>query len=276
MTYNSILVPSAQHNDSTYEWIFCEITTISLVNIHYQCIIFFFWWELVTATLLCCVSAQLLSHIRLFATPWTVVHQAPLSMRFSRQEYWSGLPFPPPGNLSNNHVGWNPHLLCLLHWTDSLPLSHLETLLATFKYAIQCYYLLCCKICLSDFQKAIHLFPHELPIQPYRAPFLPKILERNLNSSASSAHIHPPLVTSAFCLLTLWSSSLWAVPFCPGLVLPSVVSEALAQSLLLEEHVPSWLWEHNALVSPLPLLPVLLLTFQLFFLSLPFISLCPT
>ena len=34
-----------------------------------------------------------------FATPWTVAHQAPLSMGFPRQEYWSGLPFPSPGNL---------------------------------------------------------------------------------------------------------------------------------------------------------------------------------
>ena len=34
-----------------------------------------------------------------FATPWTVARQAPLSMEFSRQEYWSGLPFPPPGDL---------------------------------------------------------------------------------------------------------------------------------------------------------------------------------
>ena len=34
-----------------------------------------------------------------FATPWTVVHHAPLSRGFSRQEYWSGLPFPPPGDL---------------------------------------------------------------------------------------------------------------------------------------------------------------------------------
>ena len=40
-----------------------------------------------------------LSHVRLFATPWTVAYQAPLSMRFSRQEYWSGLPFPSPGDL---------------------------------------------------------------------------------------------------------------------------------------------------------------------------------
>ena len=41
----------------------------------------------------------MLSHFRLFATPWTVAHQAPLSMEFSRQGYWSGLPFPPPGDL---------------------------------------------------------------------------------------------------------------------------------------------------------------------------------
>ena len=40
-----------------------------------------------------------LSHVQLFATPWTVAHQAPPSMKFSRQEYWSGLPFPPPGVL---------------------------------------------------------------------------------------------------------------------------------------------------------------------------------
>ena len=39
------------------------------------------------------------SCVRLFATPWTVAHQAPVSMGFSRQEYWHGLPFPPPGDL---------------------------------------------------------------------------------------------------------------------------------------------------------------------------------
>ena len=42
-----------------------------------------------------------LSHARLFATPWTVAHQAPLSTGFSRQEYWSGLLCPPPGDLPN-------------------------------------------------------------------------------------------------------------------------------------------------------------------------------
>ena len=45
------------------------------------------------------VTACMLSCVRLFATPWTVACQAPLSMGFSKQEYWSGLPFPPPGNL---------------------------------------------------------------------------------------------------------------------------------------------------------------------------------
>ena len=42
------------------------------------------------------VKVKLLNCVRLFATPWTVAHQAPLSMGFSRQEYWSGLPFPSP------------------------------------------------------------------------------------------------------------------------------------------------------------------------------------
>ena len=44
---------------------------------------------------------KLLSRVRLFATPWTVAHQASPSMGFSRQEYWSGLPFPAPRDLPN-------------------------------------------------------------------------------------------------------------------------------------------------------------------------------
>ena len=47
-----------------------------------------------------------LSRVQLFATPWTVARQAPLSMEFSRQEYWSGLPCPPPGDLP--HPGIKP------------------------------------------------------------------------------------------------------------------------------------------------------------------------
>ena len=62
------------------------------------------------------------SHVWLFAILWAVAHQAPLSMGFSRQEYWSGLPCPPPGIFPTQVL--NPCLLCLLHWqVDSLPLS---------------------------------------------------------------------------------------------------------------------------------------------------------
>ena len=43
----------------------------------------------------------MLSHVQFFVTPWTVAHQTPLSMEFSRQEYWSGLPDPSPDDLPN-------------------------------------------------------------------------------------------------------------------------------------------------------------------------------
>ena len=60
-----------------------------------------------------------LSHVQLFATLWTVAHQATLSMGFTSQEYWSELPCPPPGDLPDQ--GSNPRLLCPLHWqVDSL------------------------------------------------------------------------------------------------------------------------------------------------------------
>ena len=51
-----------------------------------------------------CVHAQLLSHVQLFAPLWTVACQAPLSMGFPGQEYWSGLPFPSPDNLPDPGV----------------------------------------------------------------------------------------------------------------------------------------------------------------------------
>ena len=63
------------------------------------------------------VKAKLLSRVPLFATPWTIVHQVPLSMEFSRQEYWTGWPFPSPGDLPN--LGIEPESLALQ--ADSLP-----------------------------------------------------------------------------------------------------------------------------------------------------------
>ena len=54
------------------------------------------------------------SQVQLFATPWTVAHQVPLSMVFFRQEYCSGLLCPPPGDLPD--PGMNLHLQCVLHY----------------------------------------------------------------------------------------------------------------------------------------------------------------
>ena len=63
---------------------------------------------------------KLLSRVRLFATQWTVSHRAPPSMGFSRQEYWSGLPFPSPGDLPDLGID-----LGLLHCGQMLyRLSH--------------------------------------------------------------------------------------------------------------------------------------------------------
>ena len=52
----------------------------------------------------CVCVCVLVFHVQLFATPWTVAHQATLSMGFSWQEYWSGLPFPPPGDLPDPRI----------------------------------------------------------------------------------------------------------------------------------------------------------------------------
>ena len=72
-------------------------------------------WGYQTHTVLCCV--WLLSRVLLFVTAWTVAFQAPLSMGFSRQEYWRGLPCPPPWDLSN--PGIEPRSPALQ--VDSLP-----------------------------------------------------------------------------------------------------------------------------------------------------------
>ena len=57
------------------------------------------------------------SHVQLFVTPWTVARQAPLFLGFSRQEYWSGLPYSPPGDLPDLGIKPGPPAL----QADSLP-----------------------------------------------------------------------------------------------------------------------------------------------------------
>ena len=68
-----------------------------------------------------CTESVLLSH-ELFVTPWTVAHQAPLSMEFSRQEYWSRLPCPPQGDLLDLGIGPGSPAL----QADCLPSEPLE------------------------------------------------------------------------------------------------------------------------------------------------------
>ena len=82
-------------------------------------------------------SVQSLSCVRLFVTPWITARQASLSMGFSRQEYWSGLPCPPPGNLPNPGIEpASPGLPA-----DSLLLSHegspMKTYLATGHFILK-------------------------------------------------------------------------------------------------------------------------------------------
>ena len=77
----------------------------------------------------------MLSQVQLFATPWTVAHQAPPSIGFPRQEYWSGFPFPSPGDLPNPEIepvsSASPILADRFFTTETpgkplLPLDHLS------------------------------------------------------------------------------------------------------------------------------------------------------
>ena len=73
------------------------------------------------------LHSQSLSHVWLFVTPYTVTCQAPLCMEFSRQEYWSGLPFPSPGDLPDSLDERTPRIepASPALQVDSLPLSHM-------------------------------------------------------------------------------------------------------------------------------------------------------
>jgi len=121
------------------------------------------------------MAVCVLSHVtklRLFVTPWTVAHQAPLSMEISKQEYWNGMPFPTPGDLLDQ--GIEQASLHLLHWqVDSLPphslgkpqngstgtikSPKLENIQATLT------------LCPPYFMRFRHLFPHHVN---YNWPFL--------------------------------------------------------------------------------------------------------
>ena len=62
-----------------------------------------------------------------FATPLTIAYQAPLSMRFPRQEYWSGLPFPSPGNLPDPEIKSTSPVLAGEFFTTEPPVGNLDS-----------------------------------------------------------------------------------------------------------------------------------------------------
>ena len=86
----------------SYPWVprARKVTAFISLFVHFHA--FFSWVK---------VKVKLLSRVRPFATPWTVAYQAPLSVEFSRQEYWSGLPFPSPGDLPDPGIEAGPPTL---------------------------------------------------------------------------------------------------------------------------------------------------------------------
>ena len=81
---------------------------ISVENHFTICVCVNLYFRTLYSVPLTCVSVYtvlcLVSHVQLFATPWTIARQTPLSMGFSRSEYWSGVPCPPPGGLPSPGV----------------------------------------------------------------------------------------------------------------------------------------------------------------------------
>ena len=88
------------------------------------------------------MKVKLLSHVQLFVTPWTGAYQAPPSMAFSRQEYWSGLPFPSPGDLAD--PGIEPGSPALQ--ADALP-SEPPGKFHIYVYIYVCVYIYLIRIC---------------------------------------------------------------------------------------------------------------------------------
>ena len=96
----------------------------------------------------------LLSHVRLFATPWTIAHQTPVSMGFSGQEYWSGLPSHSPGDLRNPGIkskspAWRADsFLCV--WWELLGFVLLKISCINYSsvFVFLAYYLIC-QYCIS-------------------------------------------------------------------------------------------------------------------------------
>ena len=173
------------------------------------------------------VKVKSLSLVQLFATPWTVAHQAPPSMEFSRQEYWTGLPFPSPGDLPDSGIEpRSPALQADALLSEPPPYNSFSTFQPwwTFKKANQIM-LPSCSI--------IHALPKHLKskllpmaymvlcdlIPAYPFDFIPY---HSLLFSLHSAHISPTSISwfhhsqKKKKIFTRCLSSLLDCPFCEG------------------------------------------------------------
>ena len=115
--------------------------------------------------------------VQLYATLWTVAHQAPLSMRFSRQEYWSVLPCPTPGDLPDPGLEPTSPMVLLLQ-ANSLQLSYLECLLMSFICLKQTFGFLLSlrkKIYVCTVLRLFRLSPTPASLNPFSVP-LPLVL----------------------------------------------------------------------------------------------------
>ena len=139
---------------------------------------------------MCC--AQMLSRIRLFVTSWTVAHQAPLSMGFSRQEYWNGLPFLSPGDLPHPGMGPVSPALAGRFFTTSATWEALSKIvIAKQMVASNC----CCSVCTETYS-------------------LSRCRENK--EEASDLKAGPTHLSGADCNMTVWMNLFPLAPFLPG------------------------------------------------------------
>ena len=161
------------------------------------------------------------SNVRLFVTPWTAAHQAPLSMWFSRQEYWSGLPFPSPGDLPDPGIEpmiltcpalaaeffttsttWEVHNLSLglvfSPLTHYVPVSHVVYTLTTGPY-----WGLVCPFSWNTLSSVYLFFINKYTFTCHRWQSLIHFAGLNLNVMSHQNLHRPPPVPSAFLPLLL-------------------------------------------------------------------------
>ena len=115
----------------------------------------------------------------MFATPWTAARQAPLSMGFSRQEHWSGLPFPPPENLPSagiepaSHASYSGRrVLCHEHHLGSPKIFYHFIFFLSFKLKKNCFTIPCWLLpCMAGISRRFTHIPSLLNVPP--SPTLP-------------------------------------------------------------------------------------------------------